>query len=70
MLCRSDALLINTCRGGVVDSDALATALSTGEIGGAGLDVTAVEPIPENSLLLRAPNCLITPHIAGDAAQR
>lgn len=62
------AILINTGRGPVVDSDALASALETGEIGGAGLDVYEGEPdVPQS--LLDAPNTALTPHI-GSATTR
>ncbi|MEO6928528.1 MAG: D-2-hydroxyacid dehydrogenase [Casimicrobiaceae bacterium] len=60
------ALLINTARGGLVDEAALAAAISGGSIGGAAIDVLAVEPpTPDNPLLaLRAPNFMLTPHIS------
>jgi len=57
------AILINTSRGPVVDPEALAEALIEGEIGGAGIDVFVHEPTP-HPRLLRAPNALLTPHIA------
>lgn len=57
------AILINTSRGGVVDQDALYTALSTGMIAAAGLDVTTPEPLPPDHPLLQLPNCVILPHI-------
>lgn len=58
------ALLLNTGRGPLVDEPALADALRTGAIAGAGLDVLGAEPPPGDHPLLRAPNCLITPHLA------
>jgi len=58
------ALLLNTARGGLVDEEALAAALCTGRIAGAGLDVVAAEPMRADNPLLTAPNCIITPHIA------
>ncbi|MGK2933398.1 MAG: 2-hydroxyacid dehydrogenase [Solirubrobacterales bacterium] len=67
-LMKPTAILVNTGRGGVVDSDALATALETGQIGGAGLDVYEGEPnVPQR--LLDAPNTALTPHI-GSATTR
>jgi len=51
-------------RGGHVDTGALVTALSTGVIGGAGLDVTDPEPLPDGHPLWGRPNCIITPHTA------
>jgi glyoxylate reductase len=58
------AILINTARGPIVDPDALYTALKSGQIWGAGLDVTSPEPLPMDSPLHSLPNCLIVPHIA------
>jgi phosphoglycerate dehydrogenase-like enzyme len=49
-------------RGAVIDQDALIEALRTGQIAGAGLDVTDPEPLPADSLLWDMPNVLITPH--------
>ena len=56
------AFLINTARGGVVDTDALLRALNDGWIAGAGLDVTEPEPLPRNHPLLKADNLVLTPH--------
>jgi phosphoglycerate dehydrogenase-like enzyme len=58
------AYLVNTARGPVVDTDALASALSAGELAGAALDVTDPEPLPGDHPLLDAPNLLVVPHIA------
>ena len=70
-LIRYDALLINTARGGLVDSAALAASLKNGELGGAGIDVLPEEPpVSGNPLLdLQQPNLLITPHIAWAAVE-
>lgn len=63
-LMKSTAFLINTSRGPLVDEAALAEALKSGKIAGAGLDVLTVEPPPADHLLYAAKNCHITPHIA------
>jgi glyoxylate reductase len=57
------AILINTSRGGVVDEAALLTALDSGQLTGAGLDVHAIEPADANSALVRHPKVLALPHI-------
>ena len=59
------ALVCNVGRGVTVDADALVEALKAGRLGGAALDVTPEEPLPEDSPLWDAPNCVITPHVAG-----
>ncbi|QWV91934.1 D-2-hydroxyacid dehydrogenase [Geomonas oryzisoli] len=63
-LMQPHALLINTSRGGLVNERDLADALNAGVIAGAAVDVAAIEPIPADSPLLSAKNCIITPHIA------
>jgi phosphoglycerate dehydrogenase-like enzyme len=55
--------LVNTARGPVVDTGALAAALHAGEIAGAALDVTDPEPLPADHALLDAPNLLVLPHL-------
>src|SRR3954453_1209012 len=62
-------ILVNTARGPMVDTGALAQALRTGTIAGAGLDVTDPEPLPADHPLLDAPNLVIAPHI-GSASHR
>ena len=52
-------------RGGLIDQPALVEALRSGQVGGAGLDVTDPEPLSADDALWDAPNVLISPHFAG-----
>ena len=62
---KDGAILINCARGGIVDNDALASALASGKIAGAGIDVFDMEPpVPSDYALVNAPNCIFTPHVA------
>jgi len=64
-LMKKDAILINTARGPVVNSEALAEALNNEKIAGAGIDVFEMEPpIPSDHPLLNAKNTILTPHTA------
>ncbi|MRH27904.1 phosphoglycerate dehydrogenase [Microbacterium sp. SYP-A9085] len=66
---KKSAFLVNTSRGGVVNEHDLVRALDSGQIAGAALDVIECEPIAPSDPLLRAPNLLLTAHIAGATAQ-
>jgi len=61
---KKTAFLTDTSRGPLVDEQALAEALNSERIAGAGLDMLSEEPPEKNNSLLKAKNCLITPHIA------
>ncbi len=61
---KDGVMIINTSRGPLVVEKELAEALNTGKIAGAALDVVSTEPIETDNPLLKAKNCLITPHIA------
>jgi phosphoglycerate dehydrogenase-like enzyme len=63
---KSSAYLINVARGPCVNEAALVKALNDGQIAGAGIDVTAEEPLPASSALWTARNAFITPHTAGE----
>ncbi|HUI86620.1 MAG TPA: hydroxyacid dehydrogenase [Nitrososphaerales archaeon] len=64
-LMKKDAFIVNTSRGNIIDEAALIEALRTHAIAGAGLDVTEVEPVEPDNPLLKMPNVIVTPHIAG-----
>lgn len=62
---KKGAYFINVGRGNAVDTDALLEALNSGHLGGAGIDVTDPEPLPQEHPLWNAKNILITPHVSG-----
>lgn len=64
---KKGSVLVNTSRGGVVDEDALASALKEGKIGAAALDVFKTEP--PRGAIMSAPNTILTPHIGGQTAE-
>lgn len=61
---KSHAVVVNTARGGLIDTLALAAALREHKIGGAGLDVYEIEPLPEEHPIRNAPNTVLTSHVA------
>lgn len=63
-LMKPTAAIVNTCRGPLIDEDALADAISAGTLGGASLDVFETEPLDRGSRLLALPTVQITPHAA------
>jgi phosphoglycerate dehydrogenase-like enzyme len=62
---KTGSFLVNLSRGGILDESALLDALESKHLGGAALDVFDKEPLPESNPLWKAPNVIITPHIAG-----
>ncbi|HVT30367.1 MAG TPA: NAD(P)-dependent oxidoreductase, partial [Lacipirellulaceae bacterium] len=63
-------LLINVARGPIVVTDDLVSALESGHLGGAGIDVVDPEPLPPENRLWDLPNVIITPHVGGQSATR
>ena len=61
----SGAIIVNCSRGGIIDEPALVAALTEGRIAGAGIDVFEQEPPPADHALLRLPNAVLSPHMAG-----
>ena len=68
-LMKPDAILVNTCRGPVVDEAALIETLRVGGIRGAGLDVFEEEPVDPNNPLLSMDNVVVAPHVAGKSSE-
>ena len=66
---RSDALIVNAARGGIVDEAALAVALREGRLRGAAFDVFEREPLPNDSPLVGLPNALLTPHLGASTRE-
>ncbi|MCY9784602.1 2-hydroxyacid dehydrogenase [Nocardiopsis sp. EMB25] len=66
---RPGGVLVNCARGGLVDYDAVRRALESGHLHAAAFDVYAEEPVPPDSRLLKAPNVVLTPHVAGASRQ-
>jgi phosphoglycerate dehydrogenase-like enzyme len=64
------AYIVNVTRGPIIDLDAITKAVQSGKLGGAGLDVHPVEPLPEDHVLWTMPNVVITPHTAGASQYR
>lgn len=71
-LLRPGAIVVNVARGALLDQVALAEALASGRLAGAGLDVLAVEPLPQHDPIATAPNVILSPHFAwySDASNR
>jgi phosphoglycerate dehydrogenase-like enzyme len=68
-LLKSSAYLLVLSRGGIIDEPTLVQMLNDGELAGAGLDVTDVEPLPKDNPLWDAPNVIITPHSSPTSSQ-
>lgn len=68
-LMKPTAVIVNTSRGNIIDEEALYAALASGKIGGAALDVFAVEPLPVDSPLLKLDNIILTPHVSSQTVE-
>ena len=69
-LMKPTGIIINIARGGIIDEPALIECLNAGRIAGAGLDMTRIEPLPDDDPLWDTPRLVITPHIAGWSSDR
>ena len=61
---KDGVLIVNNGRGGLVNEADLTEALNSGKVAGAAVDVVSTEPITSDNPLLKAKNCIITPHIS------
>jgi D-3-phosphoglycerate dehydrogenase len=68
-LMKKGAVIVNTARGGLIDDAALVAALESGHLAGAALDVFEPEPLPADSILRKAPNILLTPHLGASTKE-
>ncbi len=68
-LMKPNARLVNAARGGIVDEEALAKAVSEGRLAGAALDVFTQEPLPPDSPILKVDNIIVTPHLGASTAE-
>jgi D-3-phosphoglycerate dehydrogenase len=68
-LMKKSARVLNVARGGIIDEPALADALASGTIAGAGVDVFTAEPIAPDNPLLKAPNVVLTPHLGASTVE-
>jgi (S)-sulfolactate dehydrogenase len=66
---KKGAVLVNTSRGHIVDTAAVAAALKSGALGGAAIDVFDVEPLPASPVFEDCPNLVLTPHVSGVTAE-
>ncbi len=66
---KDGVLIVNNARGGLIVEEDLAEALRSGKVGGAAVDVVSIEPIESENPLLKAPNCIITPHLSWGARE-
>lgn len=67
--CKPGVIIVNAARGGLIDEQALADALTDGRVRGAGLDVYATEPLGADSPLRTAPNVVLAPHLGASTAE-